>query len=385
MAVILFDTERRKNLYPLTYTKAIADIRFGMFTVKERWQRLWNEDVFIETEPYLQGLYPSFPEGVHTWINAAVLPFEETVNDIKRLQQGDVIEDETGWIACKGTGSNSRDVAEHSAMNFTTIKARWLTYAHEICAINETFIKSDFALITSNRETHPLPAGNQCLNRNHIFIEEGARIDFAIINAEKGPVYIGKNATIMEGSLLKGPLVIGDHSVVKMGSKLYGATSIGHHCTVGGEIKNSVIQSYSNKAHEGYLGDSVIGEWCNLGAGVSNSNVKNTAGEVFAWNEYEKATVSAGFKSGVMMGDYTRVAINSSINTGSFYGVSCNVFGEGLLPARLRNFSWGVNGEGYAVDKAIKHIRQWKNFKQQLLSIEQESVLTYIFENLLNE
>ena len=385
MAVILFDTERRKNLYPLTYTKAIADIRFGMFTVKERWQRLLKEDVFIETEPYLQGLYPSFPESVHTWINAAVLPFEETVNHIKRLQQGDVIEDETGWIACKGTGSNSRDVAEHSAMNFTTIKARWLTYTHEICAINETFIISDFALITRNRESHPLPAGNQCLNSIHIFIEEGARIDFAIINAEKGPVYIGKNATIMEGSLLKGPLVINDHSVVKMGSKLYGATSIGHHCTVGGEIKNSVIQSYSNKAHDGYLGDSVIGEWCNLGAGVSNSNVKNTAGEVFAWNEYEKATVSAGFKSGVMMGDYTRVAINSSINTGSFYGVSCNVFGEGLLPAWLRNFSWGVNGEGYALDKAIRHIRQWKNFKQQLLSIEQESVLTYIFENLLNE
>ena len=188
----------------------------------------------------------------------------------------------------------------------------------------------------------------------------------------------------MEGSLLKGPLAVHDNAVVKMGAKIYGTTSVGRHCTVGGEIKNSIIQSYSNKAHDGYLGDSIIGTWCNIGAGASNSNVKNTAGNIWLWNEYDKANVNAGNKCGVIMGDYTKVAINSSINTGSVYGVSCNVFGEGLLPARLRNFSWGANGVGYVLDKAIKHIKQWKQFKQQTLSAEEESVLTYIFDNFIS-
>ena len=170
-----------------------------------------------------------------------------------------------------------------------------------------------------------------------------------------------------------------------MGAKIYGATTIGRHCTAGGEIKSVLMMDYSNKAHDGYLGDSVIGAWCNFGAGASNSNVKNTAGNIRLWNSHENAYVNAGFKCGVIMGDYTRVAINSSINTGSVYGISCNVFGEGLLPTQLGNFSWGVRGEGYELSKAIKHIRQWKEFKHQFLSDKEESVLTYIFDNFLNQ
>ena len=382
MAVILFDTAARARLYPLTYTKAVADLRFGIFTIKERWQQLLNDDVYVETADYLQCLYPSFSAEIHTWIDATVLPSGDIKDWIKKMQQGDVYEDETGIIACKGKGKKMNEVLENTATNFTILtNVQRLFYPHQMLQRNEHFIQFDLQLLSKNKTSQPLSSTNQFTNKKNIFIDEGASVEYAIINAEKGAVYIGKEATVMEGSLLKGPLVIGDNAVVKMGSKLYGATTIGPHCTVGGEIKHSILQAFSNKAHDGYLGDSVIGEWCNLGAGCSNSNLKNTAGDILIWNEYDKTFVNAGNKCGVMMGDYTRVAINSSINTGSVFGVSCNVFGTGLLPLQVPNFSWGVHNEIYRLEKAIKHIRQWKAFKQQLLLKEEESVLTYIFDN----
>ncbi len=385
MAVILFDTEFRKRLYPLTYTRAVADLRFGLFSIKERWHRLLEEEIFIESESYLQVLYLIVEEGNHTWINASVLPDSSLVEAIQKMRQGDVLEDKNGIIACRGKGSRYREALEVTAMNFIFIQPqKWINYPHELLRWNESFLHSDFVLLTNNRESQPLPATVQCLHPQNVFIEEGATIQHSIINAESGPVYFGKDVTVMEGCLLKGPLALGEGTVVKMGAKLYGAISTGKQCTLGGEIKNSILHSYSNKAHDGYMGDSIIGEWCNWGAGATNSNVKNTAGNVMLWNEHDKGYVNAGNKFGAVMGDYTRVAINASINTGSVYGVSCNVFGEGLLPTRLRNFSWGSGGVGYAIDKAIKHIRQWKNFKQQSLTAEEESVLSYIFDNFIN-
>lgn len=385
MAFILFDNPARSSLYPLTYTKAVAAIRLGIFTIKERWQRLIGEEIYVQTADYLQCLYPAVPEGIHTWIDGCILPSDELVEKIKMMRQGDVYKDEKGVIACKGLGRIISDALENTAMNFATIEVQRLCYLQQIVQWNEAFINFDFKLITKDRTSAVLSSTNRSLHQENIFIENGASIEFAIINASHGPVYIGAGATVMEGCLLKGPLVIGDNAVIKMGAKIYGATTISPNCIAGGEIKNSVMQANSNKAHDGYLGDSMIGEWCNLGAGVSNSNVKNTADTIKLWNFNEKAFVDAGNKCGVITGDYTRVAINSSINTGSVYGVSCNVFGEGLLPTRLRAFSWGAGGEGYAVDKAIKHIRQWKYFKNQILSNEEESVLKYIFDNFLDE
>ncbi len=385
MAIVLFDTNKRERLFPLTYTKAVADLFFGLFTIKQRWQLLTGEEIYVETADYLQVLYPILPAGIHTWISASVLNFPDMIEKIKAMKQGDVFEDENGIIACKGNGKNVADVLKHAAMNFTTVTdAEWLFYPHQLLKKNDSFIRSDFALQTKNKTAMPLSGSNQCINKENIFVAEEASVSCSIINAESGPVYIGKNAVVMEGSLLRGPLSIGENAIVKMGCKLYGATSVGAYCTVGGEIKNSILQACSNKAHDGYLGDSLIGAWCNLGAGATNSNVKNTAGDVMLWNEYEKAFINAGNKCGVITGDYTKVAINSSINTGSVYGVSCNVFGEGLLPTQLRNFAWGASGEGYTIDKAIKHIRQWMNFKQQTLSGEEESVLTYIFDNFID-
>lgn len=381
MAVVLFDTDARSRLYPFTYTKAVAHLHFGMLTIKQRWQLILNETIYVETAPYLQRLYEAVPHGIHTFINACVLPFGDAVEKIRTMQQGDVMEDENGIIACKGWGNHLNEVLEDSATRFVNIsEAKRLLYPRQILQWNKPFIAFDFALLTQNKTSQILSKTNQTIHPENIFIEEGASAECSVINASEGFVFIGKSAVVMEGSLLRGPLFLGEGSVVKMGCKIYGATSVAHHCTVGGEIKNVVMQPFSNKAHDGYLGDSVIGEWCNLGAGTSNSNVKNTGGDIFLQDYFDKTKVSAGNKCGVMMGDYTRVAINSSINTGSVYGVCCNVFGEGLLPKHLRNFSWGVGGEGYAFEKAVQHIRHWKGFKQQQLSPEEEFVLQYIFD-----
>ncbi|MDQ2751726.1 MAG: glucose-1-phosphate thymidylyltransferase [Bacteroidota bacterium] len=381
MAVVLFDTDARSRLYPFTYTKAIAHFYFGMLTIQQRWHLLLNEVAYVETAPYLQGLYEMVPNEMHTWINTQVLPFDDIVQKIKMMQQGDVLEDENGIIACKGTGNNLNDVLEQSAIHFTNINgAKWLFYPHQILQWNKHFITFDFELLTKNKTSQIASKTNQLIASENIFIEDGASVECSVINASEGFVFIDKGAVVMEGSLLRGPLFLGEKSVVKMGCKIYGATSVAHHCTVGGEIKNVVMQPFSNKAHDGYLGDSVIGEWCNLGAGTSNSNVKNTGGDIFLPDGFEKNKINAGNKCGVMMGDYTRVAINSSINTGSVYGVCCNIFGEGLLPKRLRNFSWGVSGEGYTIEKAVQHITQWKGFKQNQLSAEDEFVLKYIFD-----
>lgn len=237
-------------------------------------------------------------------------------------------------------------------------------------------IQYDFNSISEQRTSQPLHPSNQWFGDNGLFIEEGAEVNGCIINTKEGPVYIGKNALVMEGSCLRGPIAIGEGAVVKMGTKIYGATSVGPFCTVGGEIKNSILMGYSNKAHDGYLGDSILGHWCNLGAGTTNSNVKNTAGDIQLWNEAQQAYVSAGNKCGLFMGDYSRSAINSSFNTGSVVGVCCNVFGAGLLPKRIPDFSWGK--EWYQLDKAFRDIQNWKAFKKQSLSELEKHQLTQI-------
>jgi len=202
-----------------------------------------------------------------------------------------------------------------------------------------------------------------------------------MLNALTGPIYIGKNAHIMEGCLIRGPFVLGDGAILKMGTRIYGATTIGPGCIVGGEIKNSVMMGYSNKAHDGYIGDSVIGEWCNMGAGTSNSNVKNSGGDVKVWNYATNDYMSTGQKCGLVMGDYSRTAINTAINTGTVIGVCCNVFGEGLTPKVIPDFTWGTKGlTTYEFDKALKDIGNWTSMKNKEVGTEQKTVLRHIFD-----
>lgn len=380
MPIVLFDAHCRADLYPLTYTKAVVDLRVGIYTIKERWQHLLQQDVFVSTAAYLQQLYQQVPHGLHYWIDASVLPTNSLVEQIKQLQQGEALCNETGLIATLVDAVTFDVVANCITTTKTIEKVKRLNHPFEIFMVNGDLIKHDFLFATANKTSQQLSETNRVLHHENVFVEAGASIEHAIINASEGPVYIGPNTTIMEGCFIRGPFVMHEGSVLKMGTKVYGTTTLGPHCVAGGEIKNVVMQGYSNKAHDGYLGDSVIGEWCNFGAGTSNSNIKNTASPVKAWRMHDNSFINAGIKCGAVVGDYTRFAINSAINTGSVVGICCNIFGAGLLPKTIPNFSWGVQGEGYVLEKCLRDIHNWKQLKHQSLTTAEAEVLKHIFE-----
>lgn len=244
---------------------------------------------------------------------------------------------------------------------------------------NAATIVRDVAIKQINKATLELNSSSQIIHPYNIFVEEGAILENCILNASEGPIYIAKNCKIMDGAILRGPIFIDEGSIVKMGATIYGGTSIGKNCVVGGEIKNSIINNFSNKAHHGYLGDSIIGKWCNLGAGTSTSNVKNNGSDVML--QLANAELNAGNKFGLLMGDYSRSAINTSFNTGTVVGTCCNIFTEGLTPKYIPNFSWGCKGERYELPKAFTDIENWKIMKGETLSKEERELLKNLYPN----
>lgn len=392
MAVILFDPPYRNLLAPLSTTKAVAQFHFGLLSVKERWELLLNELSYIHTAPYLQDLYaipndtaPTIKSEETIWIDASVLPNQLLIAQIKQLGMGDCLMDEFGLVAGKSAISfgnfNPSDTTTFFSQSNKVEGITRLRFPWEIMQMNDSIIRSDYELVTANRTSQPIPSSVNTIGANQIFIEEGAKLQFCTLNATTGPIYIGRKAEIMEGSSIRGPFAIGYNSVIKMNSRIYGGTSLGPYCMGGGEIKNAVMMGYSNKAHDGYLGDAVIGEWCNLGAGSSNSNLKNSAGTIKIFSMGLNDYVAVGQKCGVIMGDYSRVAINSSLNTGSMIGVSCNVFGEGLLHNNIPHFSFGVKGKRYDLNSAINDINNWKGLKGMELSTTEINILQLIFTN----
>ncbi len=384
MPLILFDNKNRINFSPLSLTKAIADFHFGIVSIKERWELVLNDNAFVHTDGYLQALYPSVPEGLYSWIDAAILPTETIIQQISKLVDGQVLVDKKGIVA----GKSSKPFTHFNATQITPFFNELISietvdkfeFPWELMQLNDAMIRKDFKLVTNTKKSQPIPASVQVMSAENIFIEEGAKLQFCTLNASTGPIYIGKNAEIMEGTAIRGPFSIGYNSVLKMNSRVYGATTLGPYCMGGGEIKNAIMMGYSNKAHDGYMGDSVIGEWCNFGAGSTNSNLKNSAGDVQVWAMGMNKMVSVGQKCGVIMGDYSRLCINSSINTGSVIGVSCNVFGAGLLPKRIENFSWGTEGKKYNVITAISDINNWKKMKGKEMSLAEIIALKHIFQ-----
>lgn len=381
MSIILFDNIQRNRLWPLTQTKAVAALRMGILTMVERWELLTGMQVFVHTEDYLQNLYGYPDAGEHIWIDASVIPDRALVDVVKSLDRNDCWADENGLIIGKTALSFEEFDAAQSLQYFENIHdhatADRIRYPWEMIHWNDRMLRFDFDVLTHGKTSAAISSTNRCIHPEHIFIESGAVVEYAILNASTGPIYIGKHATIMEGTAIRGPFALGDHSVLKMNSRIYGATTLGPYCMGGGEIKNSIMSGYSNKAHDGYMGDAVIGEWCNWGAGTSNSNLKNTAGVVKVWSEADQTYLPAGYKCGVIMGDYSRTSINASINTGSVIGVSCNVFGEGLLPNIIPDFSWGCKGVKYRMDKALEDINNWKKLKNQSLGeIEKQILIT---------
>jgi UDP-N-acetylglucosamine diphosphorylase / glucose-1-phosphate thymidylyltransferase / UDP-N-acetylgalactosamine diphosphorylase / glucosamine-1-phosphate N-acetyltransferase / galactosamine-1-phosphate N-acetyltransferase len=386
MDLILFDTHSRKRFFPLTLTKAFASIRAGILTVQESWQMHTGKKVFVYTDDYLKDLYEPIPPGEYLLIDATIAPSPEVYEKIMSLEPGQALGDKDGLVAGRIELRQVPSFQDHFTSLFENVQpiedVQRMSNSSELFQWNENIIKGHFTLITKRRYTQPIPETVQVSKPANIFIEEGAHLSHAILNADNGPIYIGKNAVVMEGCLIRGPFAMCEGAVLKMGSKVYGATTIGPYCVAGGEIKNSVLMGYTNKAHDGYLGDSVIGEWCNLGAGTSNSNVKNNASEVKVWNYDSQEYVAAGMKCGLIMGDYSRTAINTAINTGTVIGVCCNVFGEGLTPKFIPDFTWGTKGSSsYEFEKAIKDISNWKRMKNGDLDEVQVNVLKHIFEH----
>ncbi len=382
MEFVLVDLADRIHFYPFCLTRSLTELRVGIYTIQERWDALLNTECQVYTMPYLQALYGNqflqHSEAV-MFINATCIPDETVKIAILNLKEGESILDEDGkWIAAFSKERSIGKILLGDPNLKTTIPAKSIKNAMHLLRLNAHFIQSDFNQVCSKETTSVVDESNRLICAENIFIAPGAVLSGVSLNASEGPIYIGKNALLMEGVAIRGPFVIGENGVVKMNASIYGATSVGPNCTIGGEIKNSILLGYSNKAHDGYLGDSIIGHWCNLGAGTSNSNVKNTAGPIQIWNPHLKTWDTVGNKMGMLVGDYTRFAIQSSINTGSYIGVSANIYGNGLLPKMIPNFCWGTT-KGYVLDKAIEDIQNWKKMKGFQISHAEKEVLTALF------
>ena len=384
MQFVLVDIADREKFYPFSLTQSVAQCRIGIYSFQERWEHLLNKETAIYTVPYLQKLYDNSDflqnKEAAIFINVTCIPTIELVDAIVNLKIGEKIISKSGkWIA---TYSEDRTFEKILLGNFAPItfeKGEFVQDAIGMLQLHTKFIENDFTWVKKHVTGIKIDTSNKVIQPENIFIEKGAEVHCAILNASTGPIYIGKNAMIMEGTAIRGPFVLGEKGVVKMNTSIYGATTIGPYCLAGGEIKNSVLMGFSNKGHEGYLGDSIIGHWCNLGAGTCNSNIKNTAGPIQMWNEAKQIWETVGQKMGMLVGDYSRFAIQSSINTGSYIGVSANIFGNGLLPKFIPNFTWGIV-PGYQIDKAIEDIGNWKQLKGFIMSEEEKQVLQKLYK-----
>ena len=354
MNYILFDGDVRNALLPFTYTKPVADIRIGILTIREKWEKYLNYTTTTITEEYLEEKYPMVEMEVNIMINASFCPTPSLVEKVKNLSTNEAIFKGEDVIAFYTSDSQEEvNFEDYTQIEFDEellqIKNTW-----DIFSLNEKAIQQDFDLITRGRKSQPIPEGTRYLCKENIFIEKGAKINFAILNASSGPIYIGKEAEIMEGSVVRGPFAMCEHSVLKLSTKIYGATTLGPYCKVGGEVNNSVLMGYSNKGHDGFLGNSVLGEWCNLGADTNNSNLKNNYAEVKLWDYQTERFAKTGLQfCGLIMGDHSKCGINTMFNTGTVVGVSVNIFGSGFPRNFVPSFSWG-GASGYTEYKTNK-------------------------------
>lgn len=383
MQYILVDIADRDNFYPFSLTRSLAECRVGVYNFQERWEQFIREETGVMTVAYLQVLYPSTflsNNNLSFFINITAIPTKNLIDKINSLKEGEKLISNSGkWIA---TRTRQRSINQILLTEFPPLvfdDVEFIEHSVQLLQKQASLIQLDISIARKDRTSQPIDKSNRVIGEENIFIEEGASISCANLNASEGPIYIGREAIIMEGASIRGPFVLGHKAVVKMNTSIYGSTTIGPFCLSGGEIKNAILMGFSNKGHDGYLGDSIIGFWCNLGAGTCNSNVKNSAGKVQLWNESKQIWDTIGQKMGMLVGDYSRFAILSRINTGSYIGVSANVFGDGLLPKNLPNFTWGTT-PGYLFEKVIEDIGNWKKMKGFEVSKEEEMVLKHIYK-----
>lgn len=359
MAQLAFsDAQFWEDFLPLTFTRPVAEMRCGILTFAERWQKLLQiDEVSYITEDYLQDKFKKPEATENLFIVSNFLPSDEVLQQIKALKLGEALVYENELLVAR---INMEKFSLNQIEKMTDIHEGVLMFKQptDLFSFNEKAIDFDFELLTKGRVSEELSATNGFLgDANDLFIEKGANVEFSTLNTKTGKIYIGKNAEVMEGCNLRGPIALCDDSKFNLGAKIYGATTIGPHCKVGGEVNNIVIFGYSNKGHDGFVGNSVIGEWCNLGADTNSSNLKNNYAEVKLWNYRAKRFVNTGLQfAGLIMGDHSKTAINTQFNTGTVVGVAANIFKSGFPPNLIENFSWGgmKGDEKFKLEKAYE-------------------------------
>ena len=383
MNYILFDSEVRNALLPLTYTRPVADIRVGILTIREKWEQFLGFTTTTITEEYLEDKYPMVELAENVLINASYLPTKNLVEKVQKLEKNQAIFKGDDVIAFFTSDTQEEvDFTNYTQLDFTEdliqIKNTW-----DIFSLNDKAIAQDFALLTAGRSSAPIPETVQAIHPERIFIEEGATVLCATLNATDGPIYIGKDAEIMEHCAVRGPFAMCEHATLKMGAKIYGATTLGPHCKGGGEVNNSVLFGYSNKGHDGFLGNSVLGEWCNLGADTNNSNLKNNYAAVKLWSYETERFAQTGLQfCGLIMGDHSKCGINTMFNTGTVVGVSANIFGSGFPRNFVPSFSWGGSSgfTTYQLPKVFEVVDVVMKRRKLVFDAQEQQILAHVFK-----
>ena len=390
--IILFDDDNWESLLPLTFTRPICELRIGILTIKEKWEQHLTAQGSYITQDFLSEKFPIQIEDDNLIINSTVLPTDKLVKLIKQLGPNESILDGEELIAARLTREQFESLIDDTGV--TELEGidvskeigllRKVGRPYDLFAMNDVELASDFDLLTKGRQSQPISDTNTVIAPGQIFLEEGATVECAILNATTGPIYVGKNATIMEGSIVRGGLAMLEGATLKLGTKIYGATTIGPYSKVGGEINNSILIGYSNKGHEGFLGNSVLGEWCNLGADTNTSNLKNNYDEVKLWSYEDQRFAKTGLQfCGLIMGDHSKTGINTMFNTGTVVGVNANIFGSGYPRNYVPSYSWGgAHGfKTYLVDKSIETAEKVMARRGLVLTEQDEIILNHIFLN----
>lgn len=387
MNYILFDDEAWHELLPLTFTRPVAEIRVGILTITEKWNKYFETSFSFLTQDYLSKKFSAKLEKENVLINGSILPNTELKEAIQKLTAGNILVKGNVVIAAKLDETEVSLIKEEELPTDRTVEFNGeitrIDKPYQIFGLNEQALRDDFEMLTAGRESQPLSATVNVIGKENIFLEEGATVEFATLNASKGPIYIGKDAEIMEGCLVRGPLAMCEHSYLNMGAKIYGATTLGPYCKCGGELNNVVLFGYSNKAHDGFLGNAVIGEWCNIGADTNNSNLKNNYSEVKLWSYTKQAFARTGLQfCGTVMGDHSKCGINTMLNTGTVIGVSANVFGAGFPRNFIPSFSMGGNHgfKEYRLKATFEVAELVMKRRNVAFDQVEEEILTHIFE-----
>jgi len=386
MNYILFDGASRKALLPFTYTRPVADIRIGVLTIREKWEKYLGYTTSTVTEEYLSEKFPMVELEDNIMINASYLPSKNLVKIVKALVLNQAVFDKDEPIAFYVKEGEEVDFDTYDIITLDqdvlTVKNTW-----DIFSKNDEAIRQDFELLTQGRESQSIPDSNKVIAPNNVFIEEGATLEFTILNASNGPIYIGKDAEIMEGSIIRGPFALCDHATIKMGAKIYGGTTVGPYSKVGGEVNNSVLFGYSNKGHDGFIGNTVLGEWCNLGADTNTSNLKNNYAPVRLWSYETEGFAKTGLQfCGLMMGDHSKCGINTMFNTGTVVGVNANIFGGGFPRNFIPSYSWGGSGgfTTFLTKKAFEVAKVVMSRRKEEFTEQDKAILEHVFEETKN-